>query len=294
MHKYLRAVGFSDIKTRKDLDIILNDVIKNPSERQYVSTSDDTIAVEFRKEYADLLGISVCGTYTDEAEFEYEYYYPYIIGQNVSSAEEISIERHIEKDSYAGLCDDLKVGVSLIFLLQNRMDYLKYKNNGLKPETQASVNFAAMSTEGSVVLPLMKDPVRVVAGKDREENRQELLAAARDGDEEAIDDLTMEDIDTYTAISKRIRTDDILSLVDTYFMPWGIECDLYSVLGEIIEGRLMHNGLTDEGIYVITVRCNDLTLDVCINEKDLTGEPAPGRRFKGIIWLQGHVNFTGA
>ncbi len=294
MHKYLRAVGFSDIKTKKELDKILNDVIKNPTERQYVSTSDDTIAVEFRKEYADLLGISVCGTYSDEAEFEYEYYYPYIIGQNVSSAEEISIERHIEKDSYAGLCDDLKVGVSLIFLLQNRMDYLKYKNNGLKPETQASVNFAAMSTAGSVVLPLMKDPVRVVAGKDREENRQELLAAARDGDEEAIDDLTMEDIDTYTAISKRIRTDDILSLVDTYFMPWGIECDLYSVLGEIIEGRLMHNGLTNEGIYVITVRCNDLTLDVCINERDLTGEPAPGRRFKGIIWLQGHVNFTGA
>ncbi|MBQ2558011.1 MAG: DUF3881 family protein, partial [Lachnospiraceae bacterium] len=25
---------------------------------------------------------------------------------------------------------------------------------------------------------------------------------------------------------------------------------------------------------------------------DLTGEPAPGRRIKGIIWLQGHVNFT--
>ncbi|MCR4589413.1 MAG: DUF3881 family protein [Lachnospiraceae bacterium] len=292
MHKYLRAIGFSDIKKRSELDKILKDVIQDPGERQYVSTTGDTIAVEFRKEYADLLGIAVCGTYTEDAEFEYEYYYPYIIGQNVSSAEEISIERHIEKESYAGLCDDLKVGVSLIFYLQNRMDYLKFKNGGMKPETHASVNFAAMSTEGAVVLPLMKDPVRVIAGKDREENRHHLLAAAREGDEEAIDDLTMEDIDTYTAISKRIRTDDILSLVDTYFMPWGIECDLYSVLGEIVEGHLMHNSLTKEGIYVITVKCNDMTLDVCINEKDLTGEPAPGRRFKGIIWLQGHVNFT--
>lgn len=292
MHKYLRAIGFSNVKKRNDLDKVLNDVIKNPGERQYVSTTGDTIAVEFRKEYADLLGIAVCGTYTEDAEFEYEYYYPYIIGQNVSSAEEITVERHIEKESYAGLCDDLKVGVSLIFYLQNRMDYLKFRNGGLKPETHASVNFAAMSTEGSVVLPLMKDPVRVIAGKDREENRHQLLAAAREGDEDAIDDLTMDDIDTYTAISKRIRTDDILSLVDTYFMPWGIECDLYSVLGEITEGHLMHNSLTKEGIYVITVKCNDMTLDVCINEKDLTGEPAPGRRFKGIIWLQGHVNFT--
>ncbi|MBQ9549179.1 MAG: DUF3881 family protein [Lachnospiraceae bacterium] len=292
MHKYLRAIGFSEIKSRRNLEKILNDVIRNPTERQYVSAADDTLAVEFRKEYADLLGITVCGTYSEDAEFEYEYYYPYIIGQNVSSAEEINIERHIEKDSYAGLCDDLKVGVSLIFRLQNRLDYLRYRNNGLKPEKNTSVNFAAMSTEGSVVLPLMKDPVRVIAGKDREENRHQLLAAARDGDEDAIDDLTMEDIDTYTAISKKIRTDDILSLVDTYFMPWGIECDLYSVLGEITEGRLMHNSLTKEAIYVITVKCNDLTLDVCINEKDLTGEPAPGRRFKGIIWLQGHVNFT--
>ncbi len=292
MHKYLRAIGFSNIKKRQELDKVLKDVIQNPGERQYVSTGDDTIAVEFRKEYADLLGIAVCGTYTEDAEFEYDYYYPYIIGQNVSSAEEISIERHIEKDSYAGLCDDLKVGVSLIFLLQNRMDYLKYRNGNMRPEAHASVNFAAMSTEGSVVLPLMKDPVRVISGKDREENRHQLLAAAREGDENAIDDLTMDDIDTYTAISKRIRTDDILSLVDTYFMPWGIECDLYSVLGEITEGRLLHNSLTNEAIYVITVRCNDMTLDVCINEKDLTGEPAPGRRFKGIIWLQGHVNFT--
>lgn len=292
MHKYLRAVGFSRVKKRSDLRKILNDVLKDPTDRQYVSTKDDQVAVEFRKEYADGLGLAVCGTYTDDVEFEYEYYYPYIIGQNVSSAEEISIERHIEKDSYAGLCDDLKVGVSLIFLLQNRMDYLKHLNNGARPEAHTSVNFAAMSVEASVVLPLMKDPVRVIAGKDREQSRHDLLAAARDGDEEAIDNLTMEDIDTYTAISKRIRTDDILSLVDTYFMPWGIECDLYSILGEIVESRSLHNSLTNEAIYVITVKCNDLTLDVCINEKDLTGEPAPGRRFKGVVWLQGHVNFV--
>ena len=73
-------------------------------------------------------------------------------------------------------------------------------------------------------------------------------------------------------------------------MPWGIECDLYSILGEILESRALTNSLTKEQIYVITLRCNDMDLDVCINEKDLVGDPAPGRRFKGIIWLQGHVN----
>ena len=290
IHKYLRAIGFSKIKNRKELNKILNDVLKGPMERQYVSAGDERFLAEFRKEYADSLGVTVCGNYSEELEFEYDYYYPYIIGKNVSSTEDVSIERHIEKESYAGMCDDLKVGVSLIFYLQNRMDYLKQINMGSKQGVFASVSLAGLSTEGSIVLPLMKDPVKTLAGKKNEKSRHELLAAAREGNEEAIEDLTIEDMDIYTAISKRIGKDDILSLVDTYFMPWGIECDLYSILGEILESRALTNSLTKEQIYVITLRCNDMDLDVCINEKDLVGDPAPGRRFKGIIWLQGHVN----
>ena len=290
IHKYLRAIGFSKIKNRKELNKILNDVLKGPVERQYVSAGDERFLAEFRKEYADSLGVTVCGNYSEELEFEYDYYYPYIIGKNVSSTEDVSIERHIEKESYAGMCDDLKVGVSLIFYLQNRMDYLKQINMGSKQGVFASVSLAGLSTEGSIILPLMKDPVKTLAGKKNEKSRHELLAAAREGNEEAIEDLTIEDMDIYTAISKRIGKDDILSLVDTYFMPWGIECDLYSILGEILESRALTNSLTKEQIYVITLRCNDMDLDVCINEKDLVGDPAPGRRFKGIIWLQGHVN----
>ena len=290
IHKYLRAIGFSKIKNRKELNKILNDVLKGPVERQYVSAGDERFLAEFRKEYADSLGVTVCGNYSEELEFEYDYYYPYIIGKNVSSTEDVSIERHIEKESYAGMCDDLKVGVSLIFYLQNRMDYLKQVNMGSRQGVFASVSLAGLSTEGSIVLPLMKDPVKTLAGKKNEKSRHELLAAAREGNEEAIEDLTIEDMDIYTAISKRIGKDDILSLVDTYFMPWGIECDLYSILGEILESRALTNSLTKEQIYVITLKCNDMDLDVCINEKDLVGDPAPGRRFKGIIWLQGHVN----
>lgn len=41
----------------------------------------------------------------------------------------------------------------------------------------------------------------------------------------------------------------------------------------------------------MTLECNDMDLDICINEKDLLGEPDVGRRFKGVIWLQGNINF---
>ena len=118
-----------------------------------------------------------------------------------------------------------------------------------------------------------------------------MIAAARQGDESAIENLTLNDIDTYTKISSMIRKEDVFSLVDTYFMPYGIECDQYSILGEIVEVAEALNELTKETIYIITMNCNDLIFDICINKKDLVGEPAAGRRFKGIIWLQGHINF---
>lgn len=95
----------------------------------------------------------------------------------------------------------------------------------------------------------------------------------------------------YTTISKKIQKEDVFSLVDTYCMPYGVECDQYSILGEITSCRTVKNRLTGEDIYQMTVYCNELSFDLCINTEDLYGEPEVGRRFKGIIWLQGFINF---
>ena len=98
-------------------------------------------------------------------------------------------------------------------------------------------------------------------------------------------------MDMYTTISKRIQEEDVFSLVDTYFMPYGVECDQYSILGEIVGMRTIFNQITGEQIFILTICSNELTFDVSINIIDLYGEPQVGRRFKGIIWLQGHINF---
>ena len=124
-------------------------------------------------------------------------------------------------------------------------------------------------------------------------SRNQLIAAARKGDEDAIESLTLEDMDIYSTISKKILTEDVFSLVDTYFMPYGVECDQYSVLGEITEISLRKNRITHEEIYVLRLSCNDLEFDVCINKNDLYGEPQIGRRFKGVIWMQGYINYPG-
>lgn len=141
------------------------------------------------------------------------------------------------------------------------------------------------------MMPINKNEQQKEKSKKASSERKQLLAQARMGNEEAIESLTLEDMDTYTTISRKIHKEDVFSLVDTYFMPYGVECDQYSILGEIIDVREKVNRITGEQLVIMSLECNELTFDVCINRKDLYGEPAVGRRFKGVIWLQGYINF---
>ncbi len=291
MHKYLRAVGFSKLTKKSELKKLLKRILKEAEDKRYVSLSDESIAVEYDKKMSESTGIVVYGEYADDVEFSYEYFYPYVIGGNVSSHEDITVEKRYDKDSYEGVCDDIKLGISTIFYLQNQMEYIKLVNGNELPVTRTSVSLSAFSVDGSIMLPLNKTNVQKQNNEQAEKNRTKLIEAARNGDEEAMENLTLDDIDTYSAISRKIRNEDVYSLVDTYFMPYGIECDHYSVLGEIVEYRTEINSLTKELIYIITINCNGLIFDVCINKKDLVGEPAVKRRFKGIIWMQGKINF---
>ena len=292
MHRYLRAIGFSNLKTRLQVNNLLAYVIQNADEKKYTSTNDmDIMFAEYSMDFAENLGITVRGEFNEENQFVFDYYFPYSRGTQISSYEDISIERHAEKESYAGICDDIKVGVSLIFYLQNVISYLKIKNADRLPIKGTSLILSALSVDGTILLPLEKRESDLKKTKKESINRSKLIAAARNGDEDAMESLTLEDIDTYTNISRKILKQDVFTLVDTYFMPYGVECDQYSVLGEIIDYQFVENKMTKEEICQMTICCNDLYSDVSINKKDLLGEPKTGRRFKGIIWMQGHINF---
>lgn len=292
MHRYLRAIGFSNLKSRLQVNNLLEYVIQNADEKKYTSTNDmDIMFAEYSMDFAENLGITVRGEFNEENQFVFDYYFPYSRGTQISSYEDISIERHAEKESYAGICDDIKVGVSLIFYLQNVISYLKIKNADRLPIKGTSLILSALSVDGMILLPLEKRESDLKKTKKESINRSKLIAAARNGDEDAMESLTLEDIDTYTNISRKILKQDVFTLVDTYFMPYGVECDQYSVLGEIIDYQFVENKMTKEEICQMTICCNDLYFDVSINKKDLLGEPKTGRRFKGIIWMQGHINF---
>ncbi|MCH5337667.1 MAG: DUF3881 family protein [Acetatifactor sp.] len=291
MHRYMRAVGFSRFESKRKLQELLTEVVINSDRRAITMGRENTLLGEFCKDFAANLGVAVCGEFDEEEKFTYEYYYPYLTGTGITSYEDVSVERHADKESYAGVCDDVKVGISLIFYLKNRIPYVKAQTMGELPIRGTTLTLSALSVSGSVLLPIQKDEEQLQRVKQASVNRNNLMAAARKGDEEAIETLTLEDMDMYTTISRRIQNEDLFSLVDSCFMPYGVECDQYSVLGEIVAMRISTNTITGEKIYILTICCNELTFDVCINIIDLFGEPQVGRRFKGVIWLQGHINF---
>lgn len=291
MHKYMRAIGFSEYTDRKKLKKLLTGVITDSTSRAYTTNQDDILLGEFCRDFAENMGVAVCGEFDEDDKFIYDYYYPYLRGTTVSSHEDVSVERHAFRESYAGVCDDVKLGVSMIFYLQNMISYVKAQVQKRLPIRGTTLNLGALSLSGTIMMPIKKDEQQKQKVQKDTKVRNKLIAAARQGDEEALETLTLEDMDIYTSISKKIRKEDIFSLVDTYFMPYGVECDQYSVLGEILACKTVQNQLTGEEMYLLTISCNELTFDVCINIMDMFGEPKVGRRFKGTVWMQGFINF---
>lgn len=291
MHQYLRAVGFSDIKSRKQMKELLNDVINNSSKRDFdiFKAEDGNVYFEYRKKYCSTCGLILRGGYDEDSNMMLDYYYPFVSPGNISTTEEIIFERHSCTDSYSGVCDDLRVGVSLIYYVQNGMFLMKNLSDGEFRKAAKTTSLSALSLGGTIMLPIQKNPKDQEKIKKASVDRNKRIIAAKNGDEEAIEQLTLEDIDIYSAVSKKLLSSDIFTFVDSYFMPFGVECDHYSILGEIEDYRLESNSLTDEQLYILDINCNNLPITVCLNKKDLLGAPEIGRRFRGNIWLQGQI-----
>ncbi len=215
LHKYLRAVGFSEYTEKKQIQSLVKEIIVHADERSCTTLTEKSLIAEFDRNFAEDIGIAVCGEFDDEDNYTFDYYFPYLRSETVSSGEDISIERHAAKESYAGICDDPRVGVSLIFYLQNMIPYLKLQGEGRLPIRGTSLNLSALSCHGTIMMPIQKSErqKKKIARDTVERNR--LIQAARGGDEEAIENLTLEDMDTYTAISKKIQKADIFSARDT-------------------------------------------------------------------------------
>ena len=291
MHDYLQAIGFDRYMKRAGKDDLLIKIIENPDETLYYEIPNENCIVQYNKNFGDSFGISLVGEIEDDGEFTLEYIYPYVNGKNMFFHEEVHIEKYSDRNAYAGICDNVNLGVPLIFYIHNFTHYLNMKHfKEMFPKIN-NVILSGLSLEGMVILNVEKDEIQLQKENKSKRNRNQLIEAAREGNMEAIEMLTLDDMDTYTMISKRSKKEDVFTIVDSYLIPYGVEADKYSILGTIHEVEELKNKETGQSVYYLSISCNDINFDLCINKSDLLGEPVRGRRFKGVVWLQGMVDY---
>ena len=258
MHLFLRAIGFAEFDAEGEKKLIESAAAQSPENNLLMKKNEYYGRAELLVPISDSTGICVYGALEDvkdgsASSFRPIYYYPMLMGSSRSDNDELSIERHYDKESYEVICDDLKPGVTLMFYLQNALDYLMYRQGRVesgkeKPDyfmldrknpaekdaiSGKDVILSALSVGGMIILPTASRSTsrRPVSGREaaKDAARRNLLAAAKNGDQDAIESLTIEDIDTYNELSNRVMKEDIFTIVDSTFMPCGVELSLIHI-----------------------------------------------------------------
>lgn len=290
MHRFLRAIGFSHLKTRQELETVLGKIMHAPDRVKKIRLTPETVYTEFAMEFGSKMGIVIRGEYDEKGFFYMQHYFPYCESRLITSSEDIIVNKRVDTNAYTGMCDDMRLGISMIFYLQNAVDYLELHVADNTPH-KAKLTLSGLSLTGKIILGVYHEEGEEEKRKLRNNRKNRLITQAKNGDQKAIDDLTLEEIDLSTKIRARSKTEDIYSIVETTFVPYGSESDHYSILGTIMNWQILANSYTGERVCQMLLNCNGILITVCINEEDLLGEPMIGRRFKGVIWMQGHVDF---
>lgn len=288
MHGYMRSIGFRNIG-RSELSAIFHDAMHHPDYSDTALDSEGYEYSELRKEVVSGMGIAFRGVYDDNDRFVMDYYFPYREANSLSTYAEVEMIKESDREGYLGICEEPRLGVDLIFFVQDMMVVLESEQHSGSRVDYGGVRLSGLSSGGKIILPVERSEQVRITSRKQTNRRQELVAAARVGDQDAFEQLTLDDMEIYNSIAHRIGSEDVLTLVNTYFMPSGIESDKYSVLGEILDVKKILNHYTMEAIYFMSLECNDMIFEICVNERDLLGEPAVGRRFRGDIWMQGKV-----
>ena len=124
MHRFLRAIGFSKQYSKQEIDQLLGYVMNEPDYRTIIK-SGKAKYVEIRRQTGKKTGIVICGEYDQVGFFHVKHYFPYVFSDVFTALEDVVVNKRVDTDAYTGMCDDVRIGISLIFYLQNAADYLR-------------------------------------------------------------------------------------------------------------------------------------------------------------------------
>lgn len=289
MMLYIKALGFSEFNTKEKAEKLVSEVIQNPNSRYISNYKTDEIKVEYYKEFGDDFGLMVRGALSEDEELTIYSLIPFATGSTLIDTHELDVIKGDDHDIYNVFCEEMRSGTPVSFFLQNVIDYFE-----IDEEEEVfidGVRLVAFSVEGTVILPIDKDEEDLILEAEEDDLRQELLEKARNGDEEAMQLLEDEAVESSEILQERLKEEDLLSILEGFFVPLEDSDDIYSILGNIEEVSQAVNRLTEERLYILKVSCMNLAFDVYINMMDLTGVPSPGMRIKCTSWIHGLVEF---
>ena len=290
IHQYLRAVGFRSYSTAQEAESLVKMTLHAPTWSRIIRDRQSVIG-HLCRSFGDGFGISTVGEFTKQDVFVPQYHIPYAESPVLSTKEYCTVEPYSDRIAFGGMCEDMTLGVSLIFFITNTGEYLRRQSTPGVSTRVSGIYLSALSLEGKILLPSSGPAQERRAARASVTNRNLLMEAAANGDREAMESLAREEMSLSAKVSGRAEHEDLYSIVDTCFMPFGLESDKYSIIGRIEDVVSLQNSLTEEELFRLVVNCNDLRFTVLINKADLLGEPAVGRRFKGDIWMQGRLRF---
>jgi len=290
MHDYLTSIGFSEYNTTRKIRELRDEVINNPSRKSAYASEKDTVYV-YEKDYGECFGLCVIRTGENEKDSEVNSFFPYVRGCNFLFNESFTIDSSSDREGYFGYCEDNNIGIPIIFSINNLVEFRKNREFHEGSDELNCVTLSGLARDGIVLLPIEMDDSNKKHAMRQIEKRNNMINAAKMGNVEARENLTLEDMANFTKVTIRSQREDIFTIVSSYFMPYTVECDKYSVLAEITGVAEMKNLSTREEMYYLSLDCNSIDIEVMINKKDLLGVPEKGRRLKCHLWLQGQMDY---
>lgn len=290
MNKYLNAIGFGSYSKAEFDNWLYHKALPDPDIKVEATDLDDNPIVEMRKEVATGMGVSMRGYYGADGNFILDSYFPYREPKLQTNTLETNIIPQTDRNGMYGVCDDTRIGVDLVYFVQDMMALLETDQKNNSEVFFGGTSLMGLAERGTILLPAAKTEEFKQRAETARKKKSELVQAARDGDERAYEDLSMDEMNLYSQITSRLQNESIYEIIDTTFMPVGVETDKYAVVGEITDYHKFLNKVTRQTVWVLTIVTESMKFEVTVNSKDLLGEPARGRRFKGEIWLQGKVN----
>ncbi|MDF2612342.1 MAG: hypothetical protein K0S71_128 [Clostridia bacterium] len=289
MESPITAVGFSKADTEYKIEDIVGEILDAPTKQIASRMKNSDILAEYSKVFAEdtyvMVRIVVKAGQKD-TKIQVEQCEPYVESHHITQVEDLVVECVDDEYTYYAVCEEKETGMQFIFWLQNVVEYIEALNT---KKTFNEIKVAGLAMEGTVILPIEKNEEEEVIEKEEREKLKVMIQRAREGDEDAKEQLEQEERELDEQLKERMMEEDFLSIMSGYFVPTTLVDATYAILGEITEISTRKNKKTGEEMYLFVLNVNDMPLELMINKNILVGQPSVGMRFMGTCWLQGNI-----